>query len=215
MYIGSSQNIRKRWREHRTDLERKTHHSQALQRAWDKYNGDLKFELALVCLPVDLITYEQLFLDLYKPRYNCSPTAGSILGMKFSDETRAKMSKSHMGLPVSEESRKKISLSKIGKPRPPHVIEAVRKARLGKKLSAQQIAFLKTRSGENHPCWGKKLSQETKDRISKANKGQKRTPEQIEVIRLNATGRTHSPESIEKMKEARRQYWVRKKNIAI
>lgn len=56
---------------------------------------------------------------------------------------------------IAEETRKKISNSHKGK----HLSEAHKKA-----LS---IAF----SGKNHPLYGTKMSQETKDKISKANKG--------------------------------------------
>ena len=40
---------------------------------------------------------EQYFLDLLKPEYNILLTAGSPLGYKHNDETKAKMSASKIG----------------------------------------------------------------------------------------------------------------------
>jgi len=47
---------------------------------------------------------------------------------------------------------------------------------------------------------GKKLSQESKDKISSSNKGKKRTAEQIEALRKISTGRKHTDEAKEKMR---------------
>jgi group I intron endonuclease len=47
---------------------------------------------------------------------------------------------------------------------------------------------------------GKKLSEESKNKISVSNKGKKRTPEQIEILREKSTGRKHTEESKEKMR---------------
>jgi group I intron endonuclease len=41
-YVGSAVNLAKRWQEHRWMLRRGQHHSQYLQRAWDKY-GETAF----------------------------------------------------------------------------------------------------------------------------------------------------------------------------
>ena len=167
LYIGPSQNIRKRWREHRNDLKRGRHHSVVLQKAFDKYQDTLEYTLLLVCNPKDLVTYEQQYIDFYKPKYNICLIAGSCLGFKHTDETRQKMSEAHKGMPVSEESRRKIALSKIGKPRPQHVIDAVKKALTGRRLSEAKKQNLREKmGGKNHPNWGKKHSEETKAKIS-------------------------------------------------
>jgi group I intron endonuclease len=46
-YIGYSKNIPHRWREHRRDLRNNKHHSQFLQRSWNKYEED-SFEFTVV-----------------------------------------------------------------------------------------------------------------------------------------------------------------------
>lgn len=48
---------------------------------------------------------------------------------------------------------------------------------------------------------GYKMSEETKRKISEANKGKQRTPEMVERMRVVSTGKTHSPETCKKISE--------------
>ena len=48
MYIGSSINIPKRWREHISNLKKNKHHSKQLQNHFNKYGeADLQFSILL------------------------------------------------------------------------------------------------------------------------------------------------------------------------
>lgn len=40
VYVGQSQDIEKRWNNHRTTLNRDCHHNKYLQRCWNKYGSD-------------------------------------------------------------------------------------------------------------------------------------------------------------------------------
>lgn len=97
-YIGSSVNVDIRLYEHKRVLELGQHHNVYLQRAWDKYGPDA-FELSklLVCILEDVLLYEQWFLDRRKPEYNLSPTAGSPLGYRHTDEAKALISEANKG----------------------------------------------------------------------------------------------------------------------
>lgn len=100
LYIGSSQNIYKRWGQHQYHLIRKTHHNRYLQAAWEKYKGLFEFYILLICAPKDLILYEQQFLDFYTPKYNISKYANrnfNALGVKRSEETKQKISQALLG----------------------------------------------------------------------------------------------------------------------
>jgi len=99
VYVGSAANPRKRWSEHRFELQRGTHHASYLQRTWTKYGKEaFVFEILEPVLFVeDLLTREQYWIDTLRAAdrqygYNASPTAGSPLGTKHSAETRAKAS---------------------------------------------------------------------------------------------------------------------------
>ena len=67
-YVGSSRDIRKRWRsDHRKELTYNYHSNDYLQKAWNKYGGD-SFELVIVervelC---ELQKVEQKYLDIAK-----------------------------------------------------------------------------------------------------------------------------------------------------
>lgn len=91
-YVGSSKNIESRWGEHRRTAEKGIHHAIALQRAWDKYGADnFEFRILEECPVDDLISTEQKHLDS-RYDYNSSPTASNCLGVRHSEETRARVS---------------------------------------------------------------------------------------------------------------------------
>lgn len=123
MYIGSSQNISKRWRAHKKALIDGVHHSNILQNAWHKYNGQFQFNKLLICRQEDLILYEQQFIDFYKPNYNISKTAGSPLGVVHTKEFKEKISKFQtgnkwmLGRKLSDETKEKVRLSLLGNQR--------------------------------------------------------------------------------------------------
>lgn len=62
VYIGSSVDIDRRWREHRRMLSNETHHCAALQEAWDAY-GDESFIFEVLELCENIVLAEQSWLD--------------------------------------------------------------------------------------------------------------------------------------------------------
>lgn len=96
-YIGSSGDIKRRWRDHKTRLRRGKHCNQHLQRAWNKYGEEnFKFEI-IEAIPTEKhrIDAEQFYIDYYSPEYNIDPKAGRGLG--FAKETLEKFSKNRSG----------------------------------------------------------------------------------------------------------------------
>lgn len=101
-YIGSSGDLVYRWGRHKRDLNAKAHHSRHLQRAWDKYGAEAFTWEILEALDDsatsgDLIQAEQKWIDAEHPAFNSRPVANSNLGVKLSDETKAKMSAARIG----------------------------------------------------------------------------------------------------------------------
>lgn len=72
IYIGSSVDIDRRWREHRRMLNSETHHCVALQEAWDAY-GDESFTFEVIELCDNIILAEQYWLD--KHSHHCYNTS--------------------------------------------------------------------------------------------------------------------------------------------
>lgn len=104
IYIGSAVCIKERWRCHKKDLLKNKHHSQKLQRAYNKYGIDtFKWEIIeFIENKDDLIKREQFWLDnlLFANKndimfnnlgYNICRIAGSSLGRICSNETKTKI----------------------------------------------------------------------------------------------------------------------------
>lgn len=163
MYVGSSRNLRKRWWAHQKDLETGAHHAAPLQRAWLKYGrASFEFEVLLHCSPDHVLFYEQRALDILAPRYNVCRTAGNCAGVKVSEANKIAQSLRHKGKVTPPEVRKKMS-----------------EAAKGRAKSPEHLAALRQAWAENpSPLLGRKLSEETKSRISKGHIGKVLSEEQ-------------------------------------
>jgi group I intron endonuclease len=185
VYIGSAINIEVRWGKHLERLRKNKHHSIKLQNHYNKYGeSDLEFSILLGCDKEDLIKTEQYFIDSYKPFFNCSPTAGSCLGTKRSNESKKKIRQYHLGKKASEETKKKMSENMRGIKKSEKTKELIRINHVGAKGIV---------------AWNKGLTKETDARVAKYidNKIGKFTGENAPFY-----GRKHSPETILKMKES-------------
>jgi group I intron endonuclease len=176
-YIGSAVSMDARFAVHRSSLKKTSHHSRHLQRAWNKHgSGSFVFRPLIVCAKRDLLFYEQRFIDAMRPAYNSARVAGSCLGVKFSEETKAQLSaqrraKNHMR---------------------------------GKKHTAETIAKMSQAKMGNTATKGKTRSVEAVAKTAAAHRGMKRSPETCANIAAKAVGRSRSAESIEKGAAKRR-----------
>jgi group I intron endonuclease len=116
MYIGSAVNIPRRLNTHRQLLRKGKHYSAHLQNAYRKYSPEV-FSYEVIEFVDDktaLIAKEQLWIDFFSPAYNKRKKANSPLGIKHTEETRAKMSLAHKNKIFTEEHRANISAAKKG-----------------------------------------------------------------------------------------------------
>ena len=115
IYVGSAVSLYARSIHHINALKRGTHGSHHLQRAFNLYGADcFHFTVLEYCEKDKLIEREQFYIDTLHPEYNISPTAGSQLGIKRSEETKKKMSIAQKGKVITTEQRKKISAGLMG-----------------------------------------------------------------------------------------------------
>jgi group I intron endonuclease len=186
-YVGSALHIPRRWIEHKRDLRRGDHANAKLQAAWNKY-GESCFVLSIIEVVASkemLIAREQHWLDATQAAsrgYNLTPTAGSLLGKKHTEETRRKMSEAHKGRkhgPMSEEQKA-------------HYSELYR----GKKLSEE------TRARMSAAKTGRVFSDETRQRISDAHRGRSLSEATKQKLRLANLGKKASEETRAKMRAA-------------
>lgn len=170
IYVGSSINLRKRWNMHRRELRSGVHCNQYLQRAWNKY-GEIAFtfEILELVMPWGLIDREQYWIDKLSPfderGFNIVPNAGSTLGRKVSEETKAKMRVANKGRLWSPERRTAFSAANKGN-----------KYALGNKVNLGRIQSPETRAKRsaalkgNKNSLGYKHSEEARANMSAARK---------------------------------------------
>lgn len=200
VYVGSSVSIGRRMNQHKVGLRRGSHHSQYLQRAFDKRGGEAFVWTILESCPAEsLCEREQFWMDALaaadsRTGYNMCPAAGSTLGMKFgplSAEHREKIAAGHRGKTVSVEHRAAIGAARKGRKLPPEWVANMAAAQLGRKMGP--------------------LSEEHKARISAVHKG--KTISDAHKARLSAThkGKKQSPELVAKRAAAMKASWARRK----
>lgn len=188
-YVGQTANLGGvRWKHHRQALRSGRHHSPRLQRAWDKYREDQFEWQVLERCPVEQLTErEQFWMDLLRPLlYNHCPAAGSVLGVKRSPETRARMAAAAAG----NQRAAGRAMSEVNK-------AALRAANLGRPLSAEHRAKLAAAKIGTMNALGHRLPEETKAVIAKKLQGNR-----------NAAGK-RSPEVRARMSEAQKRRWAK------
>ena len=164
VYVGSSSEIKYRWRCHKKLLKEGTHHCRLLQKAFDE---GIEFEYVVkeLCERVDLFRREQYWMDQFEFKYNTAPKAGSGDGIEWSEESKLKapprlrtlwkerkhtpeakelVRQAKLGIPRSEETKQKISEKLIGKSNTSGFLQdlwddPVRKEQISKNFSIAQL----------------------------------------------------------------------------
>lgn len=166
VYIGSSQDIALRFKDHRTLLRTGKHHCIGLQRAWNKY-GEIAFVVDVLELADQsiLLEREQAWFDVYavqtsKRTYNASIVPGAPM----------------KGRKHSQETRHRFSVTRRGALNPNYKGETKHCAWCGVKFQS----YDKQQKYCSFACYTKApKSAETLQRYSDTSKGRKRTPESI------------------------------------
>lgn len=139
-YVGSTQNLELRQRQHFNLLRKNKHPNCHLQRSFNKHGEKaFTFRIFLKCQKEKLIPLEQRVIDGSNPEYNIHRLAGRTAGRKASPETIEKLRKARLGFRHSEETKKLISSISKGRR---HTDESKRKLseqHKGKKLSQEHI----------------------------------------------------------------------------
>jgi group I intron endonuclease len=165
-YIGQSVNLRKRASEHLSRLRVGTAHNRALQNAVDLYGIDaVTIETLLVCAPIGdvLAMYEDLVLRFHIATFG----ARSMFNARVADVSAS------IGVRHSDETRARISAALKGRKHRPESIALGVAKRIGRKLSPETIALRTAKQT------GIKRSAETRERMSAAARGRKISPEAI------------------------------------
>jgi group I intron endonuclease len=134
-YIGQSVDIDRRLKYHIKKLNDGLHFNRYLQNAYSLY-GQNAFSFAVLeeCSCELLVVREQYWMDFFATKgglYNLAPAAGSTLGVKYSEETRKKMSDRMRGKRrvFSQDHRANISLGAKNRKTQPEQTEETRRRR--------------------------------------------------------------------------------------
>jgi group I intron endonuclease len=169
-YIGSAVNLRKRKNIHLSQLRNGKHRNRKLQAAFNKYGESaFLFEVVELVEKDDLIAAEQRHMDRLDPFYNIAKTAGSTLGVKFSEEAKEKIAAAARGKkrgPFTEEHRANISAATKGKRRRP--------------LTDEERARV---SESSRACWSDEKREAYRERARTAFLGKGHTDEAKELQR--------------------------------
>lgn len=94
-YIGSTNNLIKRYYTHINHIRTNKNTCIKLIRAVNKYGEDnFKFEIVCECSTEEILKTEQDYIDNLNPHYNVAKIAGSNLGIKRTEEVKLKKSAS-------------------------------------------------------------------------------------------------------------------------
>jgi len=173
-YYGQSDDIRRRFRNHRELLTKGTHDNPRLQHAFNKH-GSNAFEMSVIgILPVsELNTAEQVLLDQHAGKEHCYNIMRSVeqtfRGQKHSPKALEKMSRTwfgkgenhvNYGKHLTEDVRKRISEAHKGK-----VVSEETKKKLS-DLNTGERHPLFGKKGSEHPAYGHKWSEKTRENMS-------------------------------------------------
>jgi len=179
-YYGSSKEIEKRWSRHENELNKNKHHNILLQRAWNKYGkSNFIFEVVETCEIEQLLELEQKYLDS-KPEYNIGLTASggdNITNNPNRDLIIENMTKS-INIRYSLMSDKD-KIEKFSRPKEKNNNwkggVSFKYCKCGIKISLVNNTCINCidKKGVNNPFYGKKHTDETKNKLRLLNLGKK------------------------------------------
>jgi group I intron endonuclease len=162
LYIGSAQDIKKRWKEHLWRFHKGTHSNRHLQFAWNKY-GESCFVLHIL----ELVPRQHLLMAEQKwftVTGCCDPEVGYNIS-KYADAPMR-------GRKASLETLTKLSQAKLGRPKPPGFGALISKRLTGIKRSKKTIEKIRaSKVGKPAPNRGVPMSIRQKEKLRKLRRG--------------------------------------------
>jgi group I intron endonuclease len=180
IYIGSTENFKLRYNQHKHHLLKGTHHSRILQNFVNKYGFNcLSFKIIEENV-INLIEREQFYIDTLNPFFNIRKIADSMKdtkrtesqkkymveqrmikspykkGWKHSKETLEKISNNRKGIKQSQETKIKIGIANKGRLVSSETKIKISKSTKGKVINeSTKIKLSEQKKGILNPMYGK------------------------------------------------------------
>lgn len=181
MYIGSSKNIKRRWGIHKSSLKNNRHHSVHLQRAWNKY-GKESFVYEVIkemsnASETELFNEETNYITTLKPDYNVGCVGGGdnltnhpnreLIIKKITQSIHAKNARM-----TEQDKLEKWSRPGEKNPNWKGGVSSPKCNDCGKQLGyGHKYCSYCSKLGQRNPFYGKKHTDEYKQKASERRKG--------------------------------------------
>lgn len=166
IYIGSSKDIDRRFKEHKSELNRGIHSNGRLQNAWNKYSeSDFEFNIVELCDIDNLLIREVFYVNKFNSLsrvcgFNIETPGRPVL----SEATKKKISHAHCGKKISSEHKNKLL---CGAKRAREKLSKLHS--LGLYEYPMHICDRVRMLGDTNPFYGKHHSESSKRAIGAAN----------------------------------------------
>ena len=187
-YIGSTKDIDYRFKSHKYTLKKGVHQNKHLQNSYNKY-GKGSFEFVVIFEGSSYEKVEQWFLDSYDwdilYNMNRNTSGGDVLSYHPEKENIVKMISETMKMRHQDPNNPWKDRDVTGSNNPNWKGGVSdKRCHCGNKIgyNIEQCMSCTDKSGENNSFYGKRHTQETKDKISKMNKG--RLPPNVKRVKI-------------------------------
>lgn len=212
-YIGSSDDIQRRERQHISTLKYKTHRNKRMQRNWNKYQV-FQFEVLELCSENDLLTKEQALLDVHFGTLKCAnlvSIAGRTTGYKHTEATKKMLSR-----PRSEAARKKLSDAHKSSPRAMAHLKQLHEAQIGRHASIEtRQKMSKSGMGVPHSAETRAKLKTHLTQLNKSRIGLSHSVEHCAKLSAARKGKKHSAKTKQRISNAKKSYWAARKAQAV